>query len=139
MSDYVDNRAELKFSLAGCYYITSLDSFGNESAHSAEVCVDNCPKYELPNVITPGDDEFNDLFQPMHDYRFVEKIDLTIYNRWGQQVFHTTDPQINWDGRDQKSGQELPAGVYYYQCQVTEIYLDGNKTRNLKGTVHVLR
>jgi gliding motility-associated-like protein len=137
--EFLDDRDTLKKSLAGCYYVTSVDSFGNESRPSGAMCVENCPKYELPNVITPNGDEYNDIFQPMHDFRFIDSIDITIYNRWGQQVFHSEDPQILWDGTDQKSGNKLPAGVYYYHCVITEIYLDGNRTRKLTGTVNILR
>jgi hypothetical protein len=49
-------------SFAGCYRITAVDRAGNESDPSDEVCFDNCPYYELPNVFTPNGDNCNDLF-----------------------------------------------------------------------------
>ena len=39
---------------------------------------------------------------------------LTIYNRWGQTVYHADDYQNDWDGRNGNNGQLLPAGTYYY-------------------------
>ncbi|MGD1844045.1 MAG: gliding motility-associated C-terminal domain-containing protein [Salibacteraceae bacterium] len=135
------NQTEILFpnltSLAGCYGITALDSVGNESSFGEVLCTDNCPTYELPNVFTPGTDQFNDLFVPF-PYKFVESIDLVVYNRWGREVFRTKDPDINWDGTDMESGGQLESGVYFYTCEVNEIRLTGIETRILKGYVQLI-
>ncbi|RYD82559.1 MAG: T9SS type B sorting domain-containing protein [Sphingobacteriales bacterium] len=138
-NSYTDIRDTLRKNIAGCYYVTAIDSFENESLPSEQVCIDNCPVYQLPNVITPNGDEFNDVMHPLDTYRFVESVDITIVNRWGQEVFHTTDPLIKWDGKDQKNGMQLPDGVYFYYGTVNEIYLRGNVSRSVQGTVHLLR
>ncbi|NNF01260.1 MAG: T9SS type B sorting domain-containing protein, partial [Bacteroidia bacterium] len=119
-------------SIAGCYYVTAVDSIGNESMQSNIECVDNCPLYELPNVFTPDDNGKNDLFHPF-PYRFVRDIDIKIYNRWGNLVFETTDPDVNWNGKLNNSGGACPDGVYFYTCVVNEIYLEGIRSRVLKG------
>lgn len=124
-------------SVAGCYYVTAIDSFDNESKPSNIVCVDNCPVYELPNVFTPGGDGYNDYFEPF-PYRFVESIELTVFNRWGTEVFSTTDPRIKWDGMDANTGSMVSDGVYFYVCKVNEIRLSGIVSRVLKGNVTVL-
>jgi len=138
-SNYVDQRRLLQHSLAGCYYITAIDSYDNESLHSNYLCVDNCPVYELPNVFTPNGDEINDLFGPMPGYRFIDTIDLKVYNRWGQEVFSTTDPAINWDGTDENSHLPLSDGAYYYYCIVKEIYWAGLQNLILRGAVTIIR
>jgi gliding motility-associated-like protein len=124
------------FSVAGCYAITAVDTFNNESNLSNIFCVDNCPTYELPNVFTPDGDNINDLFVPF-PYRFVESIYIQVYDRWGVLVFETIDPNILWDGRDQTSGRLCSDGVYYYSCAVSEITLTGVRQRQLKGFVHL--
>jgi len=129
---------ESEGSIAGCYALVAVDSFNNESSRDQALCVDNCPLYELPNVFSPGSDGINDLFIPF-PYKFVESVDITIYNRWGVQVFSSQDPDINWDGTEARSGKPLPSGVYYYVCQVNEIRLTGIETRELKGNVHLIR
>ena len=111
---YTDTRATLRYSLAGCYYVTAVDSFDNESVSSNEVCLDNCPRYELPNIFTPDGNGINDVWEAMADYRFVESIDLHLFNRWGQEVYHTTKPEFQWAGKDETSGRRLTDGVYYY-------------------------
>lgn len=126
-----------QISMAGCYYLTAVDSFKNESTASNRVCVDNCSYYKLPNVFTPNGDGINDYFRPIEPYYFVEKINIQIFNRWGLLMYETTDPDIMWDGRDFKTGRKVTDGVYYYVCDVYEQRLTGEEVRHLVGFVHV--
>jgi hypothetical protein len=64
---------------------------------------------------------------------------LTIYNRWGQKVFKTNNPDINWNGIDSESGIECSEGVYYYICDVYESYLEGEKKRTIRGSIQIIR
>jgi len=125
-------------SVAGCYGLTAIDTFENESEIGERVCVDNCPLYELPNVFTPGGDGYNDLFHPIYPYRYVKDIDITIINRWGQVMFKTTDPDILWDGKRMDTQKNVVSGVYFYVCTVNEIRLSGIIPRELKGQITVI-
>ncbi len=129
------------FTIVGCYYVTAIDSFLNESAPGNLLCfdLDQCSLYQLPNVFTPNGDNWNDFFRPFTPYGTVEKIDLQIFNRWGKVVFSTSDPDINWDGKDKSSKQDCADGVYYYVCEVYERRLNGVGQRTLSGTVQILR
>lgn len=104
--------------IAGCYTIVAIDEHGNESPSSDVVCVNNCPIFELPNAFTPNGDGQNDMFIPFRS-RFIESIDFKVFNRWGQVVFTTSDPMINWNGKN-TGGKDLSDGVYYYTCQAFE-------------------
>ena len=123
-------------SIAGCYAITAIDSFRNESLQSTKVCVDNCPEYELPNVITVNGDGINDFFKAIKN-RFVKDIDLKVYNRWGTLVYETTDPAFNWDGKVIQSKLQATEGTYFYVCDVHEIRVAGIVTRSLKGFLQI--
>ena len=129
---------DLVFTLEGCYYVTAIDSVGNESLASNIICKENCPDYSLPNVFTPNNDGANDVFGPF-PYRFVDRIEMQIFNRWGGLVFETTDPEINWDGTN-LSGKEVAEGVYYYQCKVYELVSDPNAAPVvLDGYIQLIR
>lgn len=126
-------------SVAGCYYITTSDTNHNESSPGPLFCFDYCPVYQIPNIFTPDNNGYNDILHPF-PYRYVRDIDLVIFNRWGQQVFSTADPDINWNGRLNNSGKDCPDGVYYYLCTVNERYRNGIRQRILKpGFIHILR
>jgi gliding motility-associated-like protein len=135
----------------GCYYITAIDRSGNESEPSNVVCVDNCPKYILPNAFTPNGDGLNETFMAFDNPfsecpRFVLGVEIFIVNRWGAEVFSynslessENDVFIRWDGRD-KNGNELPAGTYYYSGRVQFDVLDpAKKEQSLKGTIQLLK
>jgi gliding motility-associated-like protein len=128
-----------EFGIAGCYHVTAVDEVGNESAPGIAYCVENCPHYELPNAFTPNGDGSNDLFRPF-PYRFIDRIDLKVFNRWGQLVFETTNPDILWDGTN-LNGKELADGVYHYVCHVYDQPLtDGSQNvSELKGFIELLR
>jgi gliding motility-associated-like protein len=125
--------------IAGCYAVTARDTFYNESAFSNIVCVDNCPIYELPNAFTPNGDGQNDTFYPF-PYCFIEEVEFKVFNRWGELVFETNDPDLNWDGSNLR-GNALPAGVYYYTCKVFERRVTGVMPREelLRGYIELLR
>jgi gliding motility-associated-like protein len=128
-------------SIAGCYYITAIDSipYNNESLPSNMLCIDNCEGYyELPNIFTPNNNGVNDLYHPLLPFKFVESIELTILNRWGTTVFETTDPFIYWDGKNQESGEPCPDGVYFYTVVVNEVKLSGIIPRSFYGQIQIL-
>ena len=125
-------------SVAGCYAVVAVDSFLNVSEFSNVVCVDNCPEYELPNVFTPNGDGNNELVIPISN-KYVESVEMTIYNRWGAIVYETNDININWDGTNYRSGQPVPEGVYYYVCKVNEVRLSGLEQRELTGFIQLFR
>jgi gliding motility-associated-like protein len=128
----------LATTLAGCYYVTAIDTVGNESAPSNVVCKTNCPDYRLPNVFTPNSDGANDLFLPF-PYRFIERIDIKIYDRWGVLVFQTTNPDILWDGK-LTSGKNAPEGVYFYACKVYELVSNNDSQAvALEGYIQLIR
>lgn len=133
-------------SIAGCYYVTALDSLNlwpdgqlhrNESLPSNTLCIDNCPIYTLPNVITPDLDSLNDMLIPF-PYRSIKDIDLRVYNRYGTLVFQTNNRDINWNGQDMNSGELCSDGAYFYTITINTIRLHGIIAINESGYVEIL-
>jgi large repetitive protein len=86
----------------------------------------------VPNVFSPNADGKNDILLVYGNY--IEKVDMHIYNQWGQEIATITDKTQGWDGRHK--GNPQPVGVYVY---VLKAELRGGKTVNLKGSVTLLR
>ena len=128
-------------SVAGCYYVTATDSiiYSNESLPSDTVCFDNCPSFFFPNIFTPNNDNKNDYFQALIPIKYIEKIDLNIFNRWGGIVFESSNPNFKWDGHFQGTELDCPDGAYYFQCVISNIRLEGIEKIELNGHIQLLR
>lgn len=88
--------------------------------------------YRVPNAFTPNGDGKNDCFGVPH-WAGVSRFALTVFNRWGEAVFRTTQQGRCWDGVYQ--GKVLEPGVYAY---LIEADTDCGKVVR-KGTVALLR
>lgn len=87
----------------------------------------------FPNVFTPNGDGVNDEFKPA--YKSLRDYELTIFNRWGRKVFHSTDPSEGWDGKEGNSN--AAEGVYMYVAEAYG-YDDGVHLRR-HGSVTIVR
>ncbi len=125
--------------VGGCYYLVAIDSVGNQSTPSDTLCLEKCSIFELPNTFTPNADGSNDLFVPRKNL-FVESVDFRVFNKWGDLLYQTIDPQLNWDGTN-LSGKEVDDGTYYYTCELfqsNELGV-GIAVDILSGYIEVLR
>jgi gliding motility-associated-like protein len=94
-----------------------------------------CPIYfYVPNAFTPNNDNLNDKFKPLISGK-MEHYQFTIYNRYGQQVFTSTNPSLGWDGRFGNNSY-VEMGTYVWMCK----YQFFNQAPVLKkGTFILLR
>ena len=101
-----------------CYQVAYVDNCGNESARSAPECATIPTRGELhfPNAFTPNGDGLNDVF--VYTARLIERVELRIYNRWGELLFQTNTLEEGWDGTYQ--GVVVPQGTYLYRADVTD-------------------
>ncbi|MEM9824734.1 MAG: PKD domain-containing protein, partial [Bacteroidota bacterium] len=100
--------------------------------------VDVIPKvtYHLPNAFTPNNDDVNDFFQAAGFFRGITNYSMQIWNRWGNLVFETNNPNVGWNGRKDNVGRMSPSGVYV--CRVTYIGPRGH-LREYKGFATLIR
>jgi gliding motility-associated-like protein len=120
-----------------CFAILAIDSTGNRSPLSQDYCVDNCPEFELPNIITLNGDGTNDFFMARR-VRQIKEIDLYVFDRWGNLVYKTKDPYFKWDGKSIISKETVSEGTFFYICDVYEPTIKGIIKRNLKGYLQVV-
>lgn len=69
-------------------------------------------EYQIPNIFSPNRDDQNDEFRVYYNGE-LDNFNLQVYNRWGQLVFETTDPDRAWNG--EKDGKPQPMDVYLYR------------------------
>lgn len=113
----------------------------------ARVTIDNCSAtddimvtkdcyMDIPNSFTPNGDGIDDYFFPRQKLaEGITAFSMSIYNRWGQQIFETESPDgRGWDGRF--NGKDQPVGVYIYLINVA--YKNG-RTESYKGNVTLIR
>lgn len=86
----------------------------------------------LPNIFSPNGDLNNDILKVRSN--FIDKIDLYIYDRWGQKVFETHNKDFGWDGTFE--GAALKPDVYGYYFKV--VCVDGQSYSD-QGNVTILR
>ncbi len=71
-------------------------------------------RFFFPNAFTPNFDGTNETFKGKGVVDGMNEFSLNIWNRWGELVFQTLDPNEGWDGRKNNDGQLSPSGVYVY-------------------------
>ena len=87
---------------------------------------------QIPNLITPDSPSgTNQVFKVK--YQSLASFEMWVYNRWGQQLFHTKDPSHGWNGT--QGGKPVPTGAYYYLIKAKGT--DGI-VYNKKGDINVI-
>lgn len=93
----------------------------------------DCPVF-IPNAFSPNLDGNNDHFRLL-DADFIELAYFKVYNRWGQEVFTTTDPLGKWDGNF--NGEKCEIGSYYWIVGYKCLYKNTDHVQ--RGDVTLLR
>ncbi len=114
----------------GEYSVIIQTEEGCESRDTA-MMVNVAVPIQVPNAFTPNGDGLNDTFKPI-----ITKPDLvvqyhfTIFNRWGECFFETSDPAEGWDGKDEM------AGVYNWVVSYSNKM---GKNYQLRGVVSLIK
>jgi gliding motility-associated-like protein len=109
----------------GSYWLQVTNKFGCITSDTMFVDSSLCEcDMFFPNAFTPNDDDLNERFAAKY-YCDLVNYHLSVFNRWGQQVFESIDPEKGWDGR--LEGQAAPEGVYIYYVNYTPVI------RGMKG------
>lgn len=89
-------------------------------------------RLDCPNAFSPGASEgSNDEWKV--SYKSIIDFDCHIFNRWGVEVAHLTDPSQGWDGRH--NGKLVKSGVFYYVIRAEGA--DG-KLYKLSGDINII-
>ena len=114
----------------GLYVVKVTNSCGSAS-DSANIEVEIC-NIIFPSAFTPNADGKNDIFRALDAFA-IQNYQLTIFNRWGEKVFESTNLLHGWDGKYKNVPAD--AGTYVWTCN----YKAGIKSGKLKGYVMLIR
>ncbi len=91
--------------------------------------------FYAPNSFTPDNDEFNQSWGIHIEGIDVYDFELLIFNRWGEVIWESHDPSVNWDGTYQ--GKPVPHGAYSWIIRTKDAKNDKKYTFN--GTITLIR
>lgn len=136
---FPDLLSDFDHSKPVCYWVEAtenpLNPYLNDAiSKSNTCCIIKDPVLFMPNAFYP--DGVNKWFRPVPDPLYVDTqtFKMTIFNRWGQQIFETTDILTGWNGT--VNGEVTAAGLYSYILKYTSFLGEEYIKR---GTVTLLR
>ena len=115
------------------YCVSAIDSNGCADSACVKIGIEIiCGDVFVPSAFSPNNDNENDLECVYSDC--MESMVFTIYNRWGEVVFETSDMNICWDGT--WKGKELNTAVFVYRL---EGFLINGEQVSQKGNISLIR
>ncbi len=115
------------------YTVIGQNAFGCKDTATVTVRVDPTVHQFVPTGFTPNGDGNNDVFK-VTPLTYQKLVDFRVFNRWGKEVFQTTDSRKGWDGTFNGEPQDI--GTYFYQIILA--YPDGEQ-KTLSGDVTLIR
>jgi gliding motility-associated-like protein len=102
---------------------------------SVRECLVIDPQYSffIPDAFTPNGDGINDEFMPKG--RYISSYEMYVFDRWGMQLFHSTDMSKGWDGT-RGGGTVCQEDTYVYLIKVTDS--QGN-VHNYTGKISLIK
>lgn len=127
-----------KFDSVACYPVALVanSDAGCSDTSVQEVCVDDIFAVAIPNAFTPGGDGINEGFIPVFKNIDESTFNFWIFDRWGEQIYHTQNPYEPWNGRRNNTMNEVQIDVYVWIFQATDNW--GKKQREV-GTVSIIK
>lgn len=123
--------------VAGIYNVTlfAYDQFGCIKFADAQIDVRDAFFVYVPNAITPDGDGLNEFFKPVFSYT-PQEYQLQIFDRWGQLVFTSTNPDQAWIANQSGGEYFVGSDVYVWQMKARGL---GPDIQSFSGSVQVIR
>jgi len=117
-----------------CANLAIIDSHG--CIDTTTRCLEINPIFTLyiPSAFTPNSDGLNETFTPKGEY--IRSFEMYIYDRWGMELYHTTNINEGWNGTVHGGSTISQEDVYVYK--ITVIDSQGN-THSYIGNVTLLK
>ncbi len=83
----------------------------------------------VPNAFTPTGDGVNDTFFPKMTGMQRSTFEMQIFNRWGEVIFESEDPEEHWEGNSKGGTTVVKNDVYVYQIRVKDVLGEWHELR----------
>ena len=118
-------------------YSVNISNYCGTIEDSIEVFYQNCDAcVHVPTAFSPNQDGHNDYYRVLHDC-LLTAFEIHIYNRWGQEVYSSTDPDLVWDGKF--NGEDQEVGAYIFELSYSKSDLKTVTSDYIKGNITLLR
>jgi gliding motility-associated-like protein len=122
------NTSSITATKEGLYWVISTSKTCGIRTDSVVIKYKNCDcDVYIPNSFTPNDDDRNDVFSPIFQCEY-NYFSLTIFDRWGNTVYTSTNINAKWDGKFK--GNPCPDDVYVYRLEAIQRGNDKKLVRN---------
>lgn len=126
--------SSIRITAPGSYWLTVKDLTGCKGTDTIAIYPKDCIQdVFIPTAFTPNNDGLNDVFKALVFGELV-LFRLQVYNRDGQLVFETTDPNRGWNGSYRS--MEYSSATFVWQCSYQ--FAD-QAVAYKKGTVTLIR
>ena len=134
----IQSSPSYTFQDTGSYTVRQIVIHPSGCTDTATAVIDVKPivRYFLPNAFTPNGDGKNEIYIGQGNTDWMFNYTFSIWNRWGQKVFETTDPYQGWNGQMNNVGDAAPNGVYVCLVRFTD---PRGKAHEVKGFATVVR
>jgi gliding motility-associated-like protein len=118
----------------GKYNVTCSNVCGTAYAET-EVYEEDCSySIYIPSSFTPNNDGINDYWKPV--VYNLSSYEINVFNRWGERIWHSTDPNEVWMGEVLDGQYYTPDGLYTYQLRFNT---DRQEAGEERGYIFMLR
>ncbi len=127
---YSTSPFDIRFEAPGLYEVLLTVTSNEGCVDTASQTIEIVEGFIFSNVFTPNGDGINDELKFPNSG--LSEFSLSIFSRWGNEVFNSEFSKESWDGRD-FSGNLVPAGTYFYILQAKS----GSKDYSKQGSLQV--
>jgi gliding motility-associated-like protein len=121
----------------GCYMVQlTVESAAHcFSSMAQEVCIHDIFAFYAPDSFTPNGDGLNDIWLPKGNNVDPNNYDLSIFDRWGNQLFSTHEWGMGWDGHANSGPLVAQQDIYVWKVSLQD--LQGNAYSYI-GSIHLI-
>jgi len=112
------------------YFAIAVNELGCQAMDTARIEIE--PAFYVPNAFTPNGDNYNQVFKPL--FSGYLKVDVWVFDRWGNEIIHWNDPEEGWDGTFH--GKPVQEDTYVWKIVATDFR---KKELHRHGIINLIR